>query len=236
MAHRISSSLLALLLMGCPASDPDEGVAPSSVDKSAAEGKVEEAETATRGVDAGSKAPVREAEAPLFDPGNPPPGYRFCRARKCHTEDGRVLTYKEVMAEMGASRMVGGLDTTQFNPAPKDVARAPADAERSESGLAWRVLVPSAKSSRPGLSSRVLVHFEGWTSEGRAFDSSYARGRPLAFPLERVIPGWQEALMSMGVGEKRRLWVPEALAYKGLKGGPKGPLTFDLELIRLLSD
>ena len=62
------------------------------------------------------------------------------------------------------------------------------------------------------------------------FDSSVARGKPATFPLDRVIAGWTEGVQLMVAGEKRRFWIPEALAYKGQRD-PKGMLVFDVELI-----
>jgi peptidylprolyl isomerase len=66
------------------------------------------------------------------------------------------------------------------------------------------------------------------------FDSSVARGEPIRFPLNRVIPGWIEGLQLMVEGEKRRLWIPEELAYKGQQGRPAGMLVFDVELIDIV--
>jgi peptidylprolyl isomerase len=63
------------------------------------------------------------------------------------------------------------------------------------------------------------------------FDSSVVRGKPATFPLNRVIPGWTEGLQLMVVGESRRLWIPQKLAYKGAKGAPQGMLVFDVELL-----
>jgi peptidylprolyl isomerase len=63
------------------------------------------------------------------------------------------------------------------------------------------------------------------------FDSSVIRGQPASFPLNRVIPGWTEGVQLMVVGEKRRMWIPEELAYKGASGAPQGMLVFDVELI-----
>jgi peptidylprolyl isomerase len=77
----------------------------------------------------------------------------------------------------------------------------------------------------------VTVHYSGWTTDGKLFDSSVARGEPTTFPLNRVIPGWTEGLQLMVVGERRRFWIPEKLAYKGAAGAPKGMLVFDVELI-----
>jgi peptidylprolyl isomerase len=115
--------------------------------------------------------------------------------------------------------------------APEDVAAPPADAETTASGLASKVLRPGVGQSHPKKSSTVTVHYSGWTTDGKLFDSSVMRGQPATFPLNRVIPGWTEGLQLMVVGEKRRLWIPEKLAYKGAAGAPKGMLVFDVELI-----
>ena len=124
-------------------------------------------------------------------------------------------------------------------PAPPDVAAAPDDAEKSESGLAWKVLQEGEGDSRPSEYDVVTVNYTGWTTEGRMFDSSEKRGRPAEFPLNRVIKGWTEGVQMMVPGEKRRFWIPGDLAY-GEAGGndphsafgpPKGTLVFDVELI-----
>jgi peptidylprolyl isomerase len=115
--------------------------------------------------------------------------------------------------------------------APEDVTAPPADAETTASGLASKVLRPGVGQSHPKKSSTVTVHYSGWTTDGKLFDSSVMRGQPATFPLNRVIPGWTEGLQLMVVGEKRRLWIPEKLAYKGAAGAPKGMLVFDVELI-----
>jgi hypothetical protein len=65
------------------------------------------------------------------------------------------------------------------------------------------------------------------------FDSSYSRGEPATLNVGAVIPGWAEALQLMVVGEKRRMWIPEALAYKGQPQRPQGMLVFDVELQKI---
>src|SRR5690348_3372810 len=71
-------------------------------------------------------------------------------------------------------------------PAPEDVAAPPANAEKSESGLAWRVLTPGTGDQKPAAEDTVEVHYTGWTTDGRMFDSSVTRGKPAKFPLNRV--------------------------------------------------
>jgi peptidylprolyl isomerase len=116
-------------------------------------------------------------------------------------------------------------------PVPADVAGPPDDAETTKNGLASRVLTPGTGAEHPRATSTVTVHYTGWTTDGKMFDSSVTRGQPATFPLNRVIPGWTEGLQLMVVGEKRRLWIPEDLAYKGAPGAPQGMLVFDVELI-----
>ena len=114
---------------------------------------------------------------------------------------------------------------------PEDVAAAPASANKTTSGLAYRVLQVGSGGARPSASSTVTVHYSGWTTDGELFDSSILRGETISFPLNRVIPGWTEALQLMVAGEKSRFWIPEELAYKGVAGAPQGVLVFDVELI-----
>jgi peptidylprolyl isomerase len=118
-------------------------------------------------------------------------------------------------------------------PAPPDVAAPPANTERTASGLATLVIQKGTGTTKPGLADVVTVEYTGWTTDGRMFDSSYARPKPSTFQLARVIPGWSEAVQQMVVGEKRRAWIPEALAYKGAEGKPKGMLVFDIELVNI---
>lgn len=117
--------------------------------------------------------------------------------------------------------------------APADVAAPPADAERTASGLASRVLTPGTGTEHPGASDRVTVHYTGWTTDGNSFDSSRTRGEPASFPLNNVIAGWTEGLQLMVPGESRRFWIPEELAYRGRPGRPAGMLVFDVELISM---
>lgn len=116
-------------------------------------------------------------------------------------------------------------------PAPADVAAPPADAIKTPSGLAYKVLTPGAGDAHPVAESTVKVHYTGWTTDGKMFDSSVARGQPTSFPLNRVIPGWTEGLQLLKKGEKALIWIPEELAYKGRPGSPAGMLVFEVELL-----
>lgn len=128
------------------------------------------------------------------------------------------------------------IELLAFDPAPKappNVAEAPADAEKTKSGIASKVLQPGTGDVHPEKNSQVTVHYSGWTTDGQLFDTSVTSGQPATFPLNGVIEGWTEGVQLMVVGEKRRFWIPEKLAYKGQDGRPKGMLVFDIELLKI---
>jgi peptidylprolyl isomerase len=119
-------------------------------------------------------------------------------------------------------------------PAPPDVAAAPADATTTSTGLAYKVLSKGTDTSHPTAADKVLVHYTGWTTDGKMFDSSVTRNHPISFPLTRVIPGWTEGVQLMSPGDKFRFWIPESIAYAGRPGAPAGTLVFDIELLKVL--
>jgi FKBP-type peptidyl-prolyl cis-trans isomerase len=133
-----------------------------------------------------------------------------------------------------ASAVVAAPDpTTQTVPAPADVGAAPADATKTASGLASKVLTPGTGKDRPGPYDKVKVSYTGWTKTGQMFDSTVTKGEPLVLDVNGVIAGWTEGLQLMVVGEKRRMWIPSALAYgvRPRPGTPAGDLVFDVELL-----
>jgi FKBP-type peptidyl-prolyl cis-trans isomerase len=104
------------------------------------------------------------------------------------------------------------------------------------SGLQYLILTEGTGKS-PSATSTVTVHYQGTTLDGKEFDSSYKRGAPAEFPLNRVIPGWTEGLQLIKEGGKARLFIPSNLAY-GERGagrdiGPNAALIFDVELIKI---
>jgi len=117
-------------------------------------------------------------------------------------------------------------------PPPDDVAAPPADADKTASGLASKILTPGKGRLHPSKTDLVIVHYTGWTTDGKMFDSSVARGEPAPMSLDGVIAGWTEGVQMMVVGEKRRFWIPAKLAYEG-KDGPQGMLVFDIELLKI---
>lgn len=115
---------------------------------------------------------------------------------------------------------------------PEDVAAPPADAAKTKGGVFYKMLSEGTGKEKPRSWDRVKVHYTGWTTDGKMFDSSVSRGKPAQFELNRVIPGWMEGIPTMTIGQKSRLWIPEDLAYKG-KPGPQGMLVFDVELLEV---
>jgi FKBP-type peptidyl-prolyl cis-trans isomerase FkpA len=110
--------------------------------------------------------------------------------------------------------------------------------QTTASGLQYQVIT-EGKGPKPKAGEVVRVHYKGALLDGKVFDSSYDRGQPVVFPIDQVVPGWQEGLQLMPVGSKYKLWIPANLGYgeKGTPGGPIGPnstLVFDLELIDIV--
>lgn len=106
--------------------------------------------------------------------------------------------------------------------------------QSTESGILYEV-VTEGNGPMPVASDKVKVNYEGTTTDGEVFDSSYERGSPAEFPLTRVIPGWTEILQLMPVGSTWIVTIPPALAY-GERGsppniGPNEVLIFKIELI-----
>lgn len=105
----------------------------------------------------------------------------------------------------------------------------------TNTGLQYKVLKAGTGES-PKLTSTVTVNYEGKLTNGQVFDSSIARGQPATFPVNRVIPGWTEALQRMKVGDKWQLFIPSNLAY-GENGsqsiGPNEVLVFEVELLEV---
>jgi len=179
-----------------------------------------------------AKPPVAKKEI-VFDPRRPPAGYVNCHRNHCHKVGGGVASYQQVMAEIGATKIIGVPKMKPIPPAPADVAAPPADAKKTGSGLAFKILREGSGTERPGPDSVVSVHYTGWTAAGKGFDSSVSRGQPATIPLNRVFPGWSEAMQLMRVGEERRLWIPQNLVMQGRPGLPPGMLVFDVELLAI---
>ncbi|HEX2731855.1 MAG TPA: FKBP-type peptidyl-prolyl cis-trans isomerase [Polyangiaceae bacterium] len=119
---------------------------------------------------------------------------------------------------------------------PTDVKEPPKDAKKTKSGLYYRVLQKGTGKDHPKATSQVQVHYSGWQTDGKMFDSSVMRGQPASFGLDGVIKGWTEGVQLMVEGEKTRFWIPGELAYgNDASGGrPAGMLVFDIELLKIM--
>ncbi len=110
----------------------------------------------------------------------------------------------------------------------------------TESGIQYEVIT-MGDGPRPGVEDEVVVHYEGTLIDGTVFDSSYQRDEPAQFVLNRVIPGWTEALQLMPVGSKWKIYIPQELAYGAnpRQGGAIEPymmLIFEVELLDIVSE
>ena len=117
-------------------------------------------------------------------------------------------------------------------------AAAPANAGEmitTASGLKYQVLKHGTGTVSPKATDTVKVHYEGKLLNGTVFDSSIARGQPISFPLNGVIPGWTEGLQLMKVGDKFKFEIPANLAYGANSPSPAIPpnstLVFEVELL-----
>jgi FKBP-type peptidyl-prolyl cis-trans isomerase FkpA len=115
-----------------------------------------------------------------------------------------------------------------------DKAAAEPGAQRTASGLVYRVITAGTGAS-PKATDTVKVHYRGTLTNGKEFDSSYARNEPAEFPLNMVIPCWTEGVQMMKVGGKSRLVCPASIAY-GERGAPPdipggATLVFEIELL-----
>jgi len=140
-----------------------------------------------------------------------------------------LMTSRQAAADARAlENLQSGLEFLEQNEQREGVTVLP-------SGLQYEVL-SSAEGAKPGPTDTVTTHYEGRLIDGTVFDSSYERGEPASFPLNRVIPGWTEALQLMSTGAKWRLYVPASLAYGDRAAGqipPNSALIFDVELLEV---
>jgi peptidylprolyl isomerase len=166
-----------------------------------------------------AKPTSRTAEAP------PPVGSALNTALR----EKPASVASAVATAMGVAPKPAGL------PAPEDVQAPPKTAKKTASGVSYVVLEKGKGKTKPTQDDRVKVHYSGWTTDGKMFDSSVARNEPAVFGVGQVIPGWSEALKLMVEGQKLRVWIPSQLAYGDKPGfGPAGQLTFEIELLEIL--
>ena len=114
-------------------------------------------------------------------------------------------------------------------------------AESRETKTASGIVITSLKEGTgalPKSTDTVKVHYRGTLTNGKEFDSSYGRGQPATFPLNRVIPCWTEGVQTIKVGGKAKLVCPPNLAYgnRGVPGTipPDSTLVFEIELLEIV--
>ncbi len=104
------------------------------------------------------------------------------------------------------------------------------------SGVQYRI-IEEGEGARPGLESKVIVHYRGSKLDGREFDSSFARGTPEEFTVNAVLKGWQEVLPLMKAGSTWQIFIPPEMAFGARGNPPVGPneaLMFDIKLVEIL--
>ncbi len=108
--------------------------------------------------------------------------------------------------------------------------------EKTASGLIYESL-QDGTGVQASPQATVQVHYRGTLADGKEFDSSYKRGQPAAFPLNRVIPCWTEGVSKMREGGKAKLTCPPEIAYGARGAGsavpPNATLTFEVELLKV---
>jgi len=151
--------------------------------------------------------------------------------RQVMTTFSKEMTEKTAMANKEAAEKntaEGGKFLTENKNKP--------GVKTTASGLQYKV-VKEGSGSPPKETDTVVVNYRGTLIDGTEFDSSYKRGEPATFPVNRVIKGWTEALQLMKPGSKYQLFIPASLAYgeRGAGGaiGPNATLIFEVELLNV---
>jgi FKBP-type peptidyl-prolyl cis-trans isomerase FkpA len=134
---------------------------------------------------------------------------------------------------------LGACAQTGTAGAPAAAAKATGVAKTTlPSGVIYEV-VEAGSGPSPKATDTVKVHYRGTLTDGKEFDSSYKRGQPASFPLNRVIPCWTEAVQLMHPGGKARVTCPPKTAYGERGAGsavpPNATLIFDIELLSINS-
>jgi len=138
--------------------------------------------------------------------------------------------FADISKGEGEKNLKAGEEFLASNKAKSGVVTLP-------SGLQYEI-IKAGSGSKPKPEDQVKCHYHGTTIDGKVFDSSVDRGEPAVFPVNRVIPGWTEALQLMPVGSKWKLFIPSALAYGEQGAGqdikPNSTLIFEVELLEIV--
>lgn len=150
------------------------------------------------------------------------------KAEKCSATVQKFFT--EISKVEGDKNLKAGEEFLATNGKKSGVVTLP-------SGLQYEI-IKAGTGPKPKAEDQVKCHYHGTTIDGKVFDSSVNRGEPAVFPVNRVIPGWTEALQLMPVGSKWKLVIPAALAYGERGAGqdikPNSTLVFEVELLEIL--
>ena len=172
----------------------------------------------------------RDEESARSRSGTRPPGQKPFDQE---TPDLKTLSLYLALFALGVAPLAAQPGRVEVPP-PADLAAPPADALRSDSGLVTRILTPGSGDIRPAFGDTVSVHFTSWTTDGKMFQTSGGK-EPVVVPVNALLPGWREGILQMRVGEHRRFWIPEALAYAGAEGRPSGTIVFDVHLVEVMN-
>lgn len=144
---------------------------------------------------------------------------------------------------LGVAVLAGAPGAAQTAKARAQAAKPPAMPARPAAlvtlpdGLAYRIVTPGNGTQHPTLSDSVTANYTLWKADGTFLESTCKAGgkcKPATFPLGKLIPGWQEMIPMMTVGEKVQLWLTADLAYGDpprKPHRPAGPLVFEIELL-----
>jgi FKBP-type peptidyl-prolyl cis-trans isomerase len=150
---------------------------------------------------------------------------------KADNANGIIQTYFTAISTAEAAKNISaGEEFLAANGSKAGVVTLP-------SGLQYEIIT-AGTGPKPTAEDQVKCHYHGTTIDGKVFDSSVDRGEPAVFPVNRVIPGWTEALQLMPVGSKWKLFIPAALAYGERGAGadikPNSTLIFEVELLEIV--
>jgi FKBP-type peptidyl-prolyl cis-trans isomerase FkpA len=142
-------------------------------------------------------------------------------------EPDRVNTLNRILAVLAAAVAVQAPYAAQAATPQKDTLPSGVVVEHLKEG----------NGAAPKATDTVSVHYRGTLENGSEFDSSYKRGQPASFPLNRVVPCWTEGMQKVKAGGKARLTCPAATAYgaRGVPGviPPNATLTFEVEVLSI---
>jgi FKBP-type peptidyl-prolyl cis-trans isomerase len=232
----LATAALAALLAGsmsaqaqnAPATGAAAPAAPATAKKPAAKPAAAKSESASYsvGVSMGEQLRASGVTAEMLDSTQLAAGVRDAVAGKASLTDKDRDNIRTLVNSVGeANHRAAAKYLAENAKKPNMVTTA--------SGLQYKV-VNAGNGASPKASDEVTVNYRGTLINGTEFDSSYKRGQPATFPVNRVIPGWTEALQLMKPGAKYQLFIPPQLAYD-LRSQPPIPpgsmLIFEVELL-----